>query len=431
MNEGLILALVFTVLLLGGVPIVFAIGLASFLAILASLDAPAAAAVVAQRLATGLDNFALLAIPFFILSGNLMNRGGIAARLVELAKVVVGPLPGGLAYVNVLANVLFGAISGSAVAAAAANGGFMGPLMRKEGYDRAFGAAVNVSSSVTGLLIPPSNVMVVYSLASGGVSISALFVAGYVPGILLGLVLMVIGGVIAKREGYPVGERVSLKRAWETFLGALPSLALIFLVMGGIIGGLFTPTEASAVAVLYTLVLSVAVYREVSWRELPRILVDSASTTAIVLLLIGTSMALSWVMSSANLPQMASEALLGISQNPVVLLLVMNLVLLLVGTFMDMTPAVLIFTPIFLPVAVGFGMDPVHFGLMMVFNLCVGLCTPPVGSVLFIGCGVSGSPIGAVVRRLVPFFVGMVAVLVLVTAVPGLSLGLPRLLGLR
>lgn len=431
MNEAIVLGLVFVVLLLAGVPIAFTIGLAAFAALAVSLDPGSASTVLAQRLATGLDSFALLAIPFFILSGNLMNRGGIAARLVDLAKVVVGRLPGGLAYVNVLANMLFGAVSGSAAASAAANGGFMAPLMKKEGYDRDFGAAVNISSSITGLLIPPSNVMVVYSLASGGVSIAALFVAGYVPGLLLGLVLMVVGGVIAKRRGYPVGEPIGFAQGWRVFLSALPSLALVLLVMGGIILGWFTPTEASAVAVLYTFVLAVLIYREIKWSELPKIVTESAATTAIVLLLIGASMGMSWVMSSANIPQTVSAALLGLTENKLLLLLVINVLLLVVGTFMDMTPAVLIFTPILLPVVQRFGVDPVHFGLMMIFNLCIGLCTPPVGSVLFIGSSVAKTTIRQVLRPLLPFFAAMVIVLLLVTYVPSLTLWLPELLDLK
>ena len=431
MNEAVVLLLVFAVLLAAGVPIAFTLGLAAFAALAVSLDPGSASTVLAQRLATGLDSFALLAIPFVILSGNLMNRGGIAARLVDLARVVVGRLPGGLAYVNVLANMLFGAVSGSAAASAAANGGFMAPLMKREGYDRDFGAAVNISSAVTGLLIPPSNVMVVYSLASGGVSIAALFVAGYVPGILLGLVLMVVGGVIAQRRGYPVGERIGAAQAWRILRAALPCLALVFVVMGGIILGWFTPTEASAVAVLYTFILAVLVYREVKWRDLPRLVTDSAATTAVVLLLIGASMGLSWVMSSANLPQAVTSLLLGLTEDKLLLLLLINVLLLLVGTFMDMTPAVLIFTPILLPVVQKFGMDPIHFGLMMIFNLCIGLCTPPVGSVLFVGCSVARTTLRNVLRPLLPFFAAMVIVLLLVTYVPALSLWLPSVLGLK
>ena len=429
MNEAIVLSLVFAVLLFAGVPISFAIGSAAVAALLMSLDPAAATTVIAQRMATGLDSFALLAIPFFILSGQLMNRGGIARRLIDLAKVIVGRLPGGLAYVNILGSMLFGSISGSAVAAAAAIGGTMAPMMKREGYDREFSAAVNISSAPIGLLIPPSNIMVVYSLASGGVSIAALFLAGYVPGILLGFALMAVVAVLAKRRKYPVGEKVGLAEAVRIFFASLPSLVLVAIVMGGIILGWFTPTEASAIAVAYTFVLSVLVYREIKWAELPRLLTDSAATTAIVLLLVGTSMGMSWVMSSANIPQTITEALLSLTDNKLVLLLIINLLLLVVGCFMDMTPAVLIFTPILLPVVVKFGMSPLHFGLMLIFNLCIGLCTPPVGSCLFVGCGVAGTTIAKVWRPLLPFFFAMFVVLLAVTFWPALSLALPKALG--
>jgi tripartite ATP-independent transporter DctM subunit len=429
MNEALILGLVFAVLLFAGVPISFAIGTAAVAALLMSLDPAAATTVIAQRMATGLDSFALLAIPFFILAGQLMNRGGIARRLIDLAKVIVGRLPGGLAYVNVLGSMLFGSISGSAVAAAAAIGGVMTPLMKREGYDREFAAAVNISAAPIGLLIPPSNIMVVYSLASGGVSIAALFLAGYVPGIALGLALMLIVAVVAKRRRYPVGEKVGLSASVRIFIAAVPSLLLVAIVMGGIILGWFTPTEASAIAVAYTFVLSVIVYREISWNELPRLLTDAAATTAIVLLLVGTSMGMSWVMSSANIPQTITESLLALTDNKILLLLLINALLLIVGCFMDMTPAVLIFTPILLPVVTKFGMTPLHFGLVLIFNLCIGLCTPPVGNCLFVGCGVAETTIARVWRPLLPFFFAMFAVLMLVTYWPPLSTALPKALG--
>lgn len=429
MNEAIVLALVFAVLLFAGVPISFAIGSAALAALLMSLDPAAATTVIAQRLATGLDSFALLAIPFFILSGQLMNRGGIARRLIDLAKVIVGRLPGGLAYVNVLGSMLFGSISGSAVAAAAAIGGTMAPMMKREGYDREFSAAVNIAAAPIGLLIPPSNIMVVYSLASGGVSIAALFLAGYVPGILLGFALMGVVAVVAKRKNLPVGDRIALLQGVRIFFGALPSLFLVLLVMGGIILGWFTPTEASAIAVAYTFVLSVMVYREIEWRELAGLLTDSAATTAIVLLLVGTSMGMSWVMSSANIPQAVTESLLALTDNKVLLLLIINAMLLVVGCFMDMTPAVLIFTPILLPIVQKFGMTPLHFGLVLIFNLCIGLCTPPVGSCLFVGCGVAGTTIAKVWRPLLPFFFAMFVVLMAVTYWPALSLALPKALG--
>ena len=424
-----LLALSFFTLLLIGVPIAFAIGLASCLTLLLSVSAVPALTTVAQRMATGLDSFALVAIPFFILSGELMNRGGIARRLVDFAKVMVGWLPGSLAYVNILGAMLFGSISGSAVAAAAAIGGFMHPLMRRDGYDREFGAAVNVTSSTTGLIIPPSNILIVFSLASGGVSIAALFLAGYVPGILVGLGLMVVAGVMAIRRGYPRGEPIGAADGARRFLAALPSLLLLVVVMGGIVGGIFTATEASAVAVAYTFVLSVLVYREVAWGELPSVLLRTAVTTAVVMLLVATSMAMSWVMAYENIPQRVAEGLLGLSENPVIVLLLINVLLLVVGTFMDMTPAVLVFTPIFLPAMVKLGMDPVHFGIVMVLNLCIGLCTPPVGSVLFVGCAVAGTSITRIIRPLLPLYAAMLGVLVLVILFPQLSLWLPRAFG--
>jgi len=425
----LVLILVFALLLSAGVPISFSIGIATVATMLLSIKTGPALTTVAQRMATGLDSFALLAIPFFILSGQIMNRGGIARRLIDFAKVLVGMFPGGLAFVNIMAAMLFGAISGSAVAAAAAIGGFMVPMMQKEGYDRDYSAAVNITSATTGLIIPPSNILIVYSLASGGVSIGALFVAGYIPGILVGLSLMVVAGTIAKRRGYPTAAGIGFKRAAIRFLDAVPSLFLIILVIGGIVAGYFTATEASAIAVLYTFILSVLIYREVKWGELPKILLDSSSTTAIVMLLIGTSMGMSWIFSYENIPQSVSATLLSLSASPIVVLLVVNVVLLLVGTFMDMTPAVLIFTPIFLPVVTQLGVNPIHFGIVMVLNLSIGLCTPPVGSVLFVGCGIARTSIARVVRPLLPLFLAMLAALLAVTFIPGLSLWLPRLFG--
>ena len=424
------MVLSFVVLLALGVPIAFSIGISALLTMLVSIAPEPAFTTLAQRMATGLDSFALLAIPFFILAGQLMNRGGIASRLIDFAKGMVGTLPGGLAYVNILACMLFGAISGSAVAAASAIGGIMNPRMVKEGYSRPFSAAVNITSATTGMIIPPSNILIVYSLASGGVSIAALFVAGYVPGILVGLVLMGVAGFIAWKKKYPVGDRVSLKEVFFKFLDALPSLLLLIIVIGGIVAGIFTATEASAIAVLYTLVLSMVVYRQVKVKDLPDIFIQTVITTSIVMLLIGTSMGMSWVMSYENIPQGVSEALLNISNNKIVVLIIINLILLFVGIFMDMTPAVLIFTPIFLPVVTKLGVDPTHFGIIMVLNLCIGLCTPPVGSVLFVGCGVANISISKVIRPLMPLFIAMIIALFLVTYIPELSLWLPRAFGL-
>ena len=424
-----VLVVSFFFLLTVGVPIAYSIGVAGVLTMLVHIDSLPALTTYALRMASGLDSFALLAIPFFILAGNIMNSGGIALRLIDFAKVLVGRLPGGLAVVNVVANMLFGAISGSAAAAASAIGSIMTPEMRKAGYDPHFSAAVNISSATTGMTIPPSNVLIVYSLASGGVSVSALFMAGYLPGILTGIALMIVAALFAAKAGYPVGERVPFKEAMRCFFRAVPSLMLLVIVIGGILAGWFTATEASAIAVLYALLLSFF-YKELTWKELPEVLLRSARTTAIVLLLVATCTGLSWIMSYENIPQTVSRLLLAISDNPVVILLLINVILLAVGIFMDMTPAVLIFTPIFLPIATQqLGMDPVHFGIMMVLNLCVGLCTPPVGSVLFIGCSVAGVRIDQVIRPLVPLFVAMVVVLLMVAFLPDLSLLIPRLFG--
>jgi len=381
-------------------------------------------------MAGGLDSFTLLAIPLFILSGQLMGQGGIARRLIEFAKAVVGMLPGGLAFVNVISCTLFGAISGSAVAATSAIGSFMMPAMEKDGYPREFNAALTAASSTTGLLIPPSNILIVYAVASGGVSISALFVGGYLPGFLVALGLMLVSAGFAKKLNFPAGEQVKFSVVLEKTLAALPSLFLIVLVIGGILGGIFTATEAGAIAVLYALALSMLVYREVKWSELSDILLKSTRTTAIVMLLIATSMAMSWILAFENIPTMAANALLALSDNPIVILLIINLILLVVGAFLDMTPAVLIFTPILLPVAVALGMGPLHFGIMMVLNLSIGLCTPPVGSVLFVACAVGKTRVAEIVRPLMPMYVAMFAALLVVTYVPGISEWLPRAFGL-
>ncbi|TXD46908.1 TRAP transporter large permease [Polaribacter sp. IC073] len=425
----LVLVFSFLVLLLIGVPVAWSIAISSLLTMMVSIPFVPALTTVSQRIGTGLDSFALLAIPFFVLSGQLMNKGGIAHRLIDFAKTLVGSLPGGLALINVIAAMLMGSIAGSAMASASAMGSILGPEMEKEGYSKEFGAAVNITSSTVGLIIPPSNVLIIYSLASGGVSIAALFIAGYIPGILTGLLLMVVASFWAKKKGYKVGEKSTLKQVGSTFVKAFPSLTLLFVVIGGIVGGIFTATEASAVAVLYTLILGFF-YKEIKVKDLPEILLDSCGTTAIVMLLIGASMSMSWVMSYENIPQDISNLLLSLSDNPIIILLIINLILLFVGIFMDMTPAVLIFTPIFLPIIVALGMDPIQFGIVMVLNLCVGLCTPPVGSVLFVGVGVANTTIEKVIKPLLPLFLAMIVSLFLVTYFSELSLWLPRMFGL-
>lgn len=418
----------FFVMLALSVPISFAIAISTLFTIMMTLPVDSALTVVTQKMASGLDNFALLAIPFFILAGNIMNRGGIAMRLIALAKVLGSRLPGSLFHCNVLANMMFGSISGSAVASAAAMGGIMSPLQKKEGYDPELSAAVNITSCPTGLLIPPSNTLIVYSLVSGGTSISALFLAGYLPGILMGLGIMLVAGFMAKRRNYPVAPKPACKEVLFKTLDALPSLLLIFIVIGGIIAGVFTATEASAIAVVYTLVLAMGIYREVKLKELPSIILESSVTTAIVLLLVGASSGMSWAMANADVPYIIQDALLYVSDNPIVIMLFITAILLVIGTFMDMTPAVLIFTPILLPVAMEIGIDPVHFGIIMTFNLCIGICTPPVGSALFVGCSVGKVSIDKVLKPMLPFFVTLIVTLLIVTFIPDISLALPKLL---
>jgi len=419
----------FLFLLLINVPIAFSIGISTFLAVLA-IGSFSPLQSVAHSISTGFDSFALLAIPFFILAGQLMGRGGIAKRLIDFANVLVGRFPGGLSYVNIMTCMLFGAISGSAVAAVSSVGGFMIPLMNKEGYHRDFNASVTITAATTGLLIPPSNVMIVYSLATGGaVSIAAIFLAGFLPGILMGLGLMVVSGFISIKNHYGKGVIFGFKESIVKFLVALPALFLVIIVLGGILAGFFTATEASAVAVIYALFLSVFVYREVKIKELPEIFLHAGITTAVVMLLIGTSMAMSEVFAVLGLPETINNLLLSITSNKILILLMINIILLIIGTFMDMTPAVLIFTPIFLPIVTQLGVNPIHFGIIMIMNLCIGICTPPVGSCLFVGCGIADTTITKILRHILPFFLAMVIVLFIVTYIPWISTIIPKLFG--
>ncbi|MFA5293850.1 MAG: TRAP transporter large permease [Phycisphaerae bacterium] len=430
MNSAiLILVISFFILLVLNVPVAFCMGISTVLALLAMGDIPAFVAT-AHKIATGIDSFTLLAIPFFILSGLLMGQGGIARRLIDFANVLVGRFRGGLAFVNILTCMLFGAISGSATAAVSAVGGFMVPLMNKMGYNREFNASVTITAATTGLLIPPSNAMIVYSLATGGsVSIAAMFMAGYIPGILTGIALMITSGIISVRNNYGKGETFPFKEGVIRLLKAIPPMMLVFIVVGGILIGWFTPTEASAIGVLYTLILAVFVYREVKIRELPKILLQSGVVTAVVFLLIGTSMAMSWVLAAENVPQEISAGLIGLTSNKFLILLIITGLLLVVGMFMDMTPAILIFTPIFLPVIEKLGMHPLHFGIIMLMNLNIGLCTPPVGTALFLGCGIADTTVTKIMRHILPFFMAMIITLLVCTYVPAITMWLPEKLG--
>jgi len=428
----LILTVSFFVLLLMNAPVAVAIAVSSLLAILA--NGGDAAYTVAQRMANGVDSFPLLAIPFFVFSGYLMGRGGLARRLIDFAALAVGRLPGGLGYVNTLTCMLFGSISGSAAAAVSSIGGFMIPEMNRKGYNREFNVAVTATAATTGLLIPPSNAMIVYSVSAGSVSIAAMFMAGILPGILVGACIMIAAAVLSIRHGYgkqaPGADAEPRLHPLLVCWRAVPSLLMMVLIIGGILMGVFTATEAAAIAVAYAFLLCVVVYREIPWKDLPGICLQTGITTAVVMLLIGASSAMSWIMTVANIPQTVSAALMGLSQNPVVILLTVNALLLVVGMFMDMTPAILIFTPILLPVVRQLGLSDIHFGIILIANLCIGLCTPPVGTCLFIGCGVGKTTIAKVTVKALPFFLAMLVALMLITFVPWLSTAVPKACGL-
>lgn len=429
--SGLIIAVSLIILLLGGIPISIALGISSILAILPTLNFDAAVLTGAQRTFSGISVFTLIAIPFFILAGNIMNKGGIAIRLINFAKILTGRVPGALAHTNAIANMMFGAISGSGVAAASAMGSMIGPIAEKDGYDRDYMATINIATAPTGLLIPPSNVLITYSLVSGGTSVAALFMAGYIPGFLWGLSCMIVAYFIARQKGYRSTERVTLKQAAKITLEAIPSLLLILIVIGGIIAGVFTATEGSVVAVVYSLILSLFFYKTIKFKDLYEIFRDSAEMTGIIVFLIGVSSIMAWVMAFTGIPAAISKSLLSISNNPIVILLIINIVLLFVGTFMDITPAILIFTPIFLPICKSFGMSAIHFGIMITFNLCIGTITPPVGNILFVGVKVAKTKIENVMKKLIPYYLAIFVVLMLTTYVPKVSMWLPLLMGYK
>ena len=417
------------VFLLLGAPISIAVGISALLAMFTALGVENGVLTAAQQVFRGINSFPLLAIPFFVLAGVIMNQGGIALRLVNAAKVMVGKMPGSLAQTNIAANALFGAVSGSGVAAAAAIGSTIGPIQAKEGYNKSFAAAVNIASAPSGMIIPPSNLMIVYSLVSS-TSVAALFVAGYIPGAMWAGACMIIVYLYArKRPELKMTDRIPFGEGAKIILAAVPALLLIVVVIGGILAGLFTPTEGSNIAVVYSLVLSF-VYRTIKVRQLPKMLMDAARTTAVVMFLVGVSSIMGFVMSFAQIPAMASKAIFSVSSNPIVILLLIAVILLILGCFMDPTPAVLIFTPILLPIVTAMGIHPVHFGIMMVFNLSIGTITPPVGPILFVGAKVADISIEDVVRRLLPFFGALILVLLMVIFTPSLSMWLPTQLGL-
>jgi len=423
--ELLILFGTLFVLLLMGVPVAFSLGVAS-LATMWCLDIPPIVAF--QRMAAGMNIFALMAIPFFIYAGELMNESGIAERLVRFAHSLLARIRGGLGLVNVASSMMFGAISGSAVASASAMGSALIPIMKKEGYDADYAVNVTATSATTGLLIPPSHNMIIYAIAAGGgVSIGSLFLAGILPGVLLGTGLMLATYLVAVKRGYPKGQFPGWSVVLRYFAGALPGFFSAIIILGGILSGVFTATESSAIAVIYTVIVAVLVYRSLDWAGFVRASINAVKTTAMVLMIIGTAAAFGWLLAVTEVPTLLSTTLLAISENPLVILLIVNLILLMLGTFMDMSPLIIITTPIFLPVMVGIGMDPVQFGIMLILNLGIGVVTPPVGSVLFVGCAVGGIRIEDTLRSIWPFYLAFLIVLALVTYLPATTLFLPGL----
>lgn len=425
----IILFAAFGILLFLGCPISVSIAISSMITALSTLSWDQITFITMQKMNGGIESFSLLAITLFILAGNIMNNGGIAKRLVNFAKIFCGKIPGSLAQANVLGNMLFGALSGSSVAAASAMGGCIYPIEKEDGYDPAFATAVNIASAPTGLLIPPTSAFIVFSTVAGGVSISALFMAGYIPGILMGLAVMVIAFIYAKKKKYPTTGRVPAKEALKITLEAIPSLLLIVIVIGGIVSGIFTATEGAGICVLYCLILSIC-YKSITMKSFMQILLKSACTSGVILFLISASSAMSFVMAYSGIPAAISSALMTISSSKYVIFFLMNIILLIVGVFMDITPAILIFTPIFLPIAQNLGMSDVQFGVMLIFNMCIGNITPPVGSVLFVGCGISKISIEEVTKVLLPYFGALIILLFAITYIPALSVGLPSLMGL-
>ncbi len=430
MESLAIIMAVLILLLAAGIPISYAIGISALAAILKTVPLDVSVLTAAQRTFVGMSKFSLTAIPFFVLAGNLMNQGGIAKRLVDFVLAILGKLPGALLVTNVGANALFGAISGSASAAAAAVGSMVMEGEREQGYDEALCAATNGASAPSGLLIPPSNALITYSLVSGGTSVAALFLAGYFPGILWAACCILVAVVIAGRKGYrkPSGS-YDWKNLGVSALRAIPSLSLIIVVIGGIIAGIFTATEGSAIAVVYALILGIC-YGNITIKSFWKIVVDSAKMSGMIVFLIGVSNILGWVMAFTQIPQAISEALIGLTDSRILLLLIMNFLLLVAGTFMDVTPAILIFTPLFLPVVTAFGMHPVQFGLILVYNLCIGNITPPVGNTLFVAIKVGNTSLSKVMPYMLMYYGAILAGLMLVTYIPAVSMALPWAAGL-
>ena len=431
-SAAIVLVILFFFLLIMGTPVSFSIITSAAVTITMFLSPQFATFIAAQKLTTGIDSFSLLAVPFFILAGNLMGSGGLAQRLVNLAMLFLGKVPGSLALTNIAGNAMFGSLSGSGIAAASAMGSVLQGPEKEAGYEPEFSAATNIATAPVGQLIPPTNAFIIFSAACGGTSVATLLIAGWVPGLLWAGLCMIVAFVFAKKHGYVVksSEKITGAYVLKTIWAAVPSILMVIIIIGGILSGAFSPTEASGVAVVYAFILSAFIYRSIKLRDVKDILVNTACMTTIVMLIIGASSVLSFVLSFTGLPQAISGALLAVTDNKYLLLLIVNIILLIVGTFMDMAPALLIFTPIFLPVIQSIGMSEIQFGVMMVMNLAIGTVTPPVGSVLFVGCSVANLRVEKVVPRLIPYFAAMVVGLLLITYVPAFSLWLPSMFGM-
>jgi len=419
------LVAIFFLLLVFGMPVSFSLGIATLIVISYS-DIPII--IVFQRMFAGINSFVLICIPLFILMGNIMEKGGIARRIVDFSNLIIGRIKGGLAAVNVLASMFFGGISGSAVADTSSIGAMLIPMMNEEGYDRRFSVAITCTSSTIGLIIPPSNSMILYSFVAGGVSIAKLFAAGIIPGILVGLGLIIVGYIISVKQNYPSHPLPSFKKAIKIIRESLLSLLLVVIIIGGILGGVFTATEAAAFGAVYAFIITFFIYKELNLRDLPEIFLKTVYTTTIVMFLIATSTAFSYVLAIEEIPRLVASFLLSITANKYILLFIINIVFLIVGMFMDMSPAILIFTPLFLPIVTDIGLSPIHFGIIMLVNLCIGLCTPPVGTVLFVGLGIADMKMNQIIRPVLTFLIPMIIVLLLVTYIEPITMFIPNLI---
>lgn len=421
----LILFGVLALLMFIRIPIAFALGISS---IATAMYLHINLFLLFQKMVVSLNNFGFLAVPFFILAASIMTEGGISDKLMKFADVLVGRIRGGTAMANIVVSMLFGGISGSSVADVSSIGALLIPAMEKEGYDKDFSVAVTVTSSVQGIIIPPSQNIIYYAIAAGGLSISELFVAGYVPGFLLGISLMIVSGIIAKKRNYPIGDKYSFKEALRISVDSLLGLTSIFIIIGGIVGGVFTPTESAGIAAVYSLIITAFVYKTMTFEKLKRVFTGSLSSLATIMAVISMSSMFGYILSYLKVPALISEGMLSITDNPILIMLMVNLVLIIAGMFMDMAVLIFMLTPILLPVVTHIGYSPIHFGIIMILNLGIGLCTPPVGNSLFVGCAIAKLPIEKSIKAFLPFYFVMGLLLVVIIAFPQICLWLPSIL---